>query len=715
MLTFPARISLSLVLGFGSWFFYPLPAPHPDLEPLLYIVSVQSPALFGVFRLTTYVAPALVALVLLMVSDAVIRTWASALIRVRTRGKLPPWPTAPTDPAPALVIGEKHHPTELRETSHPEWCVMPEKGLYTGLIIFGAIGTGKTTACMNPFTRQLLSWQADDPDRRCAALVLEVKGDFCYDVQDMLRKYDRWDDYMELSLDPATGWRWNPLDAPWIDSYSLAYTMASLVNQLFGSGKEPFWQQAYTSTMRWIIEIYRTRPGAWFTLADLYSAMVDRELLAQLVQENERQTYDRYLYEVSISAADYEEYGEALSNVRVTRDDIEAAKNAPVVPGQKSFLPPEAALKPGESEAVVKVGWRQDRKHYVAQVKDVAYMAFCWAAVSREVQFSDTCLEAPDPVELKRTREIGRWYRSSWLNLDEKLRSSIVIGISVFLDLFVTPEVSRVFCPPDPKDLSEEERVKQRRMPHLRKAIEDGKVLALNLPAGGNAALARAVGAMLKQAWLSTLLLRPKDMKLDLAKAKEERRPPKFWRPAVFICDEYQAFATCGEDDPGGDEKAFALTRQSRCIPIVATQSISSLKATLGDGESWRALIQTLRSRIFMSLADDASLKTASELLGEVNRLKASYSLSENTGKANPSLLTGKVGGGTASAGISKSYQHTREALFHQRDLNLLGTCQAIAQIFDGRVVRDAHRVYLKPCYLPRDFPYWRAFREGRL
>ena len=80
---------------------------------------------------------------------------------------------------------------------------------------------------------------------------------------------------------------------------------------------------------------------------------------------------------------------------------------------------------------------------------------------------------------------------------------------------------------------------------------------------------------------------------------------PHFWRPAVFICDEYQAFATCGEDDPSGDEKAFALTRQSRCIPIVATQSISSLKATLGDGESWRALIQTLRSRIFLSLADD--------------------------------------------------------------------------------------------------------------
>ena len=30
----------------------------------------------------------------------------------------------------------------------------------------------------------------------------------------------------------------------WLDSYSLAYTISSLLNPLFGKGKEPFWQQA---------------------------------------------------------------------------------------------------------------------------------------------------------------------------------------------------------------------------------------------------------------------------------------------------------------------------------------------------------------------------------------------------------------------------------------------------------------------------------------
>ncbi len=72
----------------------------------------------------------------------------------------------------------------------------------------------------------------------------------------MLTELGRDEDYIELSLDGRL--TWNPLSATWLDSYSLAYTVASsLLNQLFGKGKEPFWQQAYTNLVRWIIKLYR--------------------------------------------------------------------------------------------------------------------------------------------------------------------------------------------------------------------------------------------------------------------------------------------------------------------------------------------------------------------------------------------------------------------------------------------------------------------------
>ena len=152
---------------------------------------------------------------------------------------------------------------------------------------------------------------------------------------------------------------------------------------------------------------------------------------------------------------------------------------------------------------------------------------------------------------------------------------------------------------PDPSTESngddEEEAPVTRHLPPLYRLIEQGKVLALNMPAGINPALSRAVGVMLKNAWLQALLMRPAKMKAN---------PGSYFRPAVFICDEYQAFASVGEDDPSGDEKSFALTRQCRCIPIVATQSISSLRAVLGSSEAWRSLLQTLRTRIFLSLSE---------------------------------------------------------------------------------------------------------------
>ena len=75
------------------------------------------------------------------------------------------------------------------------------------MAIVGAVGSGKTSACMHPVARQFLSWQATNPERRAAALVLEVKGDSCYDIRRMLTELDWGEDYIELSLDGRLTWK----------------------------------------------------------------------------------------------------------------------------------------------------------------------------------------------------------------------------------------------------------------------------------------------------------------------------------------------------------------------------------------------------------------------------------------------------------------------------------------------------------------------------
>ena len=69
-------------------------------------------------------------------------------------------------------------------------------------------------------------------------------------IKEILARHGREDDYIEISLDSQ--YRYNPLHND-LDAYALAYSIASLLNNLFGKGKEPFWQQAYTNLVKFII------------------------------------------------------------------------------------------------------------------------------------------------------------------------------------------------------------------------------------------------------------------------------------------------------------------------------------------------------------------------------------------------------------------------------------------------------------------------------
>ena len=108
---------------------------------------------------------------------------------------------------------------------------IPDRGLYTGIAIFEAIGSGKTSCCMYPFAEQILAYRARDANRRAAGLVLEVKGDFCHKLRPLLKKYAREQGYLDISLDRP--YRYNPLHND-LEAYALAYGIASIVNNLFG-------------------------------------------------------------------------------------------------------------------------------------------------------------------------------------------------------------------------------------------------------------------------------------------------------------------------------------------------------------------------------------------------------------------------------------------------------------------------------------------------
>ena len=650
------------------------PGMFPEADPVAVLVRMNTPLFYRAVVAWYYVAPGVAVFLAGQFYWSLISTsriWFARMgVSLGLRPRLPRWPLSPTADGPAIVVGEVHHPTRAEESAAPEWLTIPERGLFTGVAIFGAVGSGKTSACLHPFARQLLSWQAGNPDRRAAALILEVKGDFCHDIRRMLIELGRGDDYIELSLDGRI--TWNPLSATWLDSYSLAYTVASLLNQLFGKGKEPFWQQAYTNLVRWIIELYRVLPGpdggvGWVTLRDVYHCAIDKTLFDEKIKEAKKFAESRSTPWVTIGLTESLAYPDALLQFDCKADPSNI-----------------------------------DRLRTPATEDAIAFLT------QHTIPHQRHRTEDAKTTDLRlRVEAVTSWYNHDWNTLDTKIRTSIVEGVSVFLSMFDLPDVARVFCPAAPVPVRRERGTRPApKKPTGEAAADEAPPTERPTLAGTNPALARAVGVMLKNAWLQALLRRP-------AKMKDE--PGRYFRPAVFICDEYQAFASVGEDDPSGDEKAFALTRQCRVIPIVATQSISSLRSVLGSGEAWRTLLQTLRTRIFLSLSDEASAEMASKLCGQVAKIKSSYTINESSRQAGISLLSAQAGGGKGSVGASKSFQERREALFQPRDFALLGNCQAICLPYDGVQSLPPRRVYLKPHYLPNDLPYWTAKQQGRL
>ena len=589
-----------------------------------------------------------------LVTIAVYRTAPAA----RFRG-LPAYPQPETRPAPSLVLGEAHHATRPGRAPEPTWLTIPQRGLYTGLMVLGAVGTGKTSACMYPYVDQLLRWRRDDADRKVGGLVMEVKGDFCRQVHAILKDAQRGDDYVEIGLD--TGVCYNPLHND-LDPYAVAYAIAALLNNLFGKSKEPFWQQAYTDLLKFVILLRRLTDG-YTTFAEVY----------------------RYI----------------LDDTQIDHD-IRKLKTALSEPPRVLVVPMEDA---GVCDAQ-RSGPTGIRKTWTTwRTPMTPNWRFTWT--SRALPIPCSAPRNGWTARRHQLEALERWHGHGWSRLDARLRSSITEGVVVFLSLFDdNPAVHRAFCPPRSAYMGTLAQGEPRPLEPIDKLLDDGRVIALNFPIAMNPGLARIIGVMLKLDFQRAVLQRI---------PKISTQPDRVWRDLMFVCDEYHAFATVGETDPTGDERTFALSRQARLIPIVATQSISSLRSVLPGDESWRTLLQCFRNKIFLATSDEFTARNAAELCGRRDRLKAHYSLSESGKNAHISLLTGRATAGNQSIIASKSYAAVHEYIFAPRVFTELQNAQAIVLPYDGINPLPPQFCYLKPHYLDVQTSHFDHLARGAL
>jgi hypothetical protein len=557
-----------------------------------------------------------------------------------------------------LVVGEVHNQRTPEPSENPSWLTIPERGLFTGIAIFGAIGSGKTTGCMYPFADQILGFGEDD--KRIGGLFLEVKGDFCHKVKEILVKHGREEDYIEINLSDSP-YRYNPL---WneLDAYALSYGIATLLSSLFGRGREPFWQQAYTNMMKFIILVHRILFD-YVTLFDVYECAINPELLKSRIELGEAAMGSTKV--AVVDPAIYMSF-EGLSRFKWEKN--------PATHEMESLL-------------------TEDLGKYLLE-HSVLHQVKVMNKLPSGIE------PITDPVKREQFEAVCRWFYKDWMNIEPRLRTSIVEGISFFLSLFDdNPTLKRVFCPPkecfDPVANADGKYGKP--LAPFADLIEQGKVVALNFPTSANPGIARMIGTLMKVDFQRAVLNRVPKM---------EAAPDDYFRQVLFLCDEYHSFATVGEGDPTGDEKFFSLSRQARCIPIVATQSISSICSAVA-GEGWRTLLQTFRTKIFLASSDDFSARMASDLCGRDDQLKLSYNFSENGQDAQVSFLTGQSTAQRSSVSASKTYSVQKDNIFEPRVFSELENDQAIVLAYDGLKPLPPTYCFLKPYFLDPTISYF--------
>jgi len=633
--------------------------PIHSVDPLLRLLELERPAIFqGLvwsYNLFLYSTPFLAFSILF--SLAYVHFYQPKLDQVA--GPLPPYSDPLSREDLELIVGEVHHPLKPKPSPTPQWLSLPERGLYTGICVAGATGSGKTKAIVLPAMRQLFAYKANDPERRLSGVVLEVKGDLCRQVRRILAGCGRERDYVEVSLTGDI--RYNPLNNN-SDAYAQAFNIASVIVAIWGKGKEPFWQQSYTDLVRYVIMLHRVRDG-YVTLLDIFRTVISAGTLERMLIETGR----RFT---------------AVSFIGCSKPD---------------YLKYESTLAP------FGFAWNQKLGQYLARSTEELESAIL---LKTSIAASLYMRRQGDGDAHASWESVFYWYWEHWKFFRDETKTAIVQGVAVFLSLFETDrKVRRIFCPS--KELYEGKAdatdPEAKVLPPFEELIESGKIVGLNFPAALNPALAKVIGTMMKVDYQRAVMLRIPAM---------DEHPERHFRPTVFICDEYQNFATVGGDNPSGDERFLSLSRQPKCIPLVATQSISSLKEALPN-EGVKTLLQAFRTKIFLTTSDPDTARYASELCGKTDRTHISYTVSESSNNANVGWLSGRTSSSKGSVSASKQYQKRREPLFEENVFYDLKNAQSVIVAFDGISPLPPTYCYLKPDFLPVTMTWFDQERIG--
>lgn len=192
-------------------------------------------------------------------------------------------------------------------------------------------------------------------------------------------------------------------------------------------------------------------------------------------------------------------------------------------------------------------------------------------------------------------------FKNRFLNQPPEQIGGVKETIANYLQYFLTPEISQVFCPSENTfDFAE---------------IDRGKIICVAMPQKFQTER-RYVNTFLKMLFYTHVLRR-------FDKPKEQRRDDNL---LILWADEAQRFMTASEEGMS-DYNSVDVIREAQGTVVAAAQSSTSFIPPLGKDKA-KVLTLNLRNRMIFKAADEEGAVDSADFLGKKKVIKRSWGFS---------------------------------------------------------------------------------------
>lgn len=146
--------------------------------------------------------------------------------------------------------------------------ILPEASLYQNILITGTIGSGKTSSCMYPFTKQLINYNKNNANSKLGMLILDVKGNYYKEVINFANSANRLSDLYVIELGNSV--KYNPLDKPNLKPAVLANRLKTILMLFSPNNSDSYWLDKVEQVLAESIKFCRLYNNGYVTFLELH-------------------------------------------------------------------------------------------------------------------------------------------------------------------------------------------------------------------------------------------------------------------------------------------------------------------------------------------------------------------------------------------------------------------------------------------------------------